>query len=115
MAAAVAMGEAKKNNNQLKVAAATVMETAKMTAMTTTMKAKATVPLMAVRHWGWQRAGGGKSAAEAGSAINIFQTGIVCCLIECFNLEEPIRLPSPHQINVSVQYGCICVLILWFM
>jgi hypothetical protein len=38
----------------------------------------------------WQRAGGGESAAEVGSAINIFQTGIVCCLIECFNLEEPI-------------------------
>jgi hypothetical protein len=35
------------------------------------------------------------------------------------NLEEPIRLPSPHRINVSasacVRYGCFCVLILWFM
>jgi hypothetical protein len=34
----------------------------------------------------------------------------------CINLEEPTRLPSPHQINVSVsacvRYGCVCVLIL---
>jgi hypothetical protein len=33
-----------------------------------------------------------------------------------FNLEEPIRLPSPHWINVSVsacmRYGCVRVLIL---
>jgi hypothetical protein len=66
------------------------MEIAMMTAMTTTMKTKATALLMAARRRRWQRAGGGESAAEAGSVINIFQTGIVCCLIECFNLEEPI-------------------------
>jgi hypothetical protein len=28
---------------------------------------------------------------------------------ERVNLEEPIRLPSPHRINVSVRYGCIRV------
>ncbi len=35
------------------------------------------------------------------------------------DLEEPIRLPSPHRINVSVsacvRYGYVRVLILWFM
>ncbi len=60
-------------------------ETATMTATTTIMKTKATASLTAARRSQWQRAGGGESAAEAGSAINIFQTGIVCCLIECFN------------------------------
>ncbi len=84
LAAGAAMAEAKKNHNQLKAVAATVAETATMTATTTTMKMKAMALLTAARR------AGGKSMAEAGSAINIFQTGIVCCLIECFNLEEPI-------------------------
>ncbi len=39
---------------------------ATMTATSTTMKMKAMAS--EVRHWQWQRAGGGKSAAEAGSA-----------------------------------------------
>jgi hypothetical protein len=78
-------GGGKKNNNQLKAVAAPVMETATMTATKRTMKKKATASLTAARHRGWQRAGGGESATEAGSAINIFQTRIVCCLIECFN------------------------------
>ena len=60
-------------------------EMASMTVMTTTMKTKAMVSLTTARHRRWQQAGGGKSTAEVGSAINIFQTGIVCCLIECFN------------------------------
>jgi hypothetical protein len=75
----------KKNTNQLKAAAATMTETAKMTATTMMMKMKATAPLTAAQRWRWQRAGGGESAAEVGSAINIFQTRIVCCLIECFH------------------------------
>ena len=75
--AATAMAGEKTNNNQLKAVAATVTETATMTAMTRTMIKKATALLMAARRWRWQRAGGGKSAAEAGSLINIFQTGIV--------------------------------------
>jgi hypothetical protein len=54
-----------KNNNQLKAAAATVMEMATMTAMTMTMKTKATALLTEARHWRLQRAGGGKSAAKA--------------------------------------------------
>ncbi len=83
-------GGGKKNNNQLKAAAATVTEMATMTATPTTMKTKATASLMAARRRRWQQAGDGESAAEVGSVINIFQTGIVCCLIECFNLEEPI-------------------------
>ncbi len=60
-------------------------ETAMMTATTTTMKTKAMASLTAARRWQWQQAGGRKRAAEAGSAINIFQTGIVCCLFECFH------------------------------
>ncbi len=66
------------------------MDTAVMTATTRMMKMKALASLTAAWRRRWQRAGGGESAAEVGSAINIFQTGIVCCLIECFNLEEPI-------------------------
>jgi hypothetical protein len=73
----------KKNNNQIKAAAATVTETATMTATTTTMKTKARASLMAARRWWWQRAGSGESAAEAGSAINIFQTGTHQG-VECF-------------------------------
>ncbi len=60
-------------------------ETATMTAKKTKMKTKATALLTAARRWWWQRAGGGESATEASSAINIFQTGIVCYLIECFH------------------------------
>jgi hypothetical protein len=39
-----------------------------MSATTTMIKTKAAASLMAARRWQWQRAGGGKSAAEAGSA-----------------------------------------------
>ncbi len=83
-----------------------------MTAMTTTMKTKAMALLMAARRWRWQQAGGGKSAAEAGSMINVFQTGIVCCIIECFNLEEPISIGYPAHTGfmcLSVLYGCVRV------
>ncbi len=45
------------------------METAMMTAMTTTMKTKAMALLRAARHWRWQQAGSGKSMAEAGGAV----------------------------------------------
>jgi hypothetical protein len=62
------MAGAKTNNNELKAVAATVTETATMTATTRTMQTKATALLTAARHWRWQRAGGSKSAAEAGSA-----------------------------------------------
>ncbi len=104
-------GGGKINNNQLKAAAATVTETTTMTAMTTKMKMKATASLMAARHWRWKQAGGGESAAEAGSMINIFQTGIVCCLIECFNLKEPIIGYPPHTglMCLSVLYRCVSV------
>jgi hypothetical protein len=105
-------GGGKKNNNQLKAAVATVTETMTMTAMTMTMKTKATVSLMAVRRWRWKRVGGGKSVAEAGSAINIFQTGIVCYLLECFTLEEPISSGYPAHTGLmclSILIGCICV------
>jgi hypothetical protein len=39
-----------------------------MTATTMAIKTKATMLLMAARRWQWQRAGGDKSAVEAGSA-----------------------------------------------
>jgi hypothetical protein len=55
-------GGVKKKYNQPKAAAAIVTETAMMTATSTTMKMKATVSLMAARHWQLQRAGGSKSA-----------------------------------------------------
>ena len=96
----------------VKAAAATVTETATMTATTTIMKTKATASLTAARRRRWQRAGGGESAAEAGSTINIFQTGIVCCLIECFILEEPISIVYPAHTELmclSVLYGCVSV------
>ncbi len=44
------------------------METATMTAMSTTMKMKATALSTEARRWQWQRAGGGESTAEVGSA-----------------------------------------------
>jgi hypothetical protein len=68
---------------------------ATMTATTMTMKTKATMSLMAARRWQWHRAGSGKGVAEAGSAINIFQTEFFCCYIECCNLEEPIQVTQP--------------------
>jgi hypothetical protein len=49
-------GGGKKNINQLKAAVASVTETATMTAMTKTMKTKATALLTAARCWQWQRA-----------------------------------------------------------
>ncbi len=62
------MARAKKYNNQLKVAAATVTQMATMTATTKTIKIEATASLVAAQCQQWQRAGDGKSAAKVGSA-----------------------------------------------
>jgi hypothetical protein len=117
----------KNNNNQLKAAAATVTETATMTATTMTMKTKATVSLRAARCRRWQRASGGESAAEAGSAVarqrrwrrqcyggdggsTAMAAARVCIQIfqerreeSEFTWRNQFRLPSPHRINVSVR------------
>jgi hypothetical protein len=97
---------------------ATVTEIATMTATTTTMKVKATASLTAARCWQRQRAGGGESAAEAGSAINIFQTGIVCCLIECFHGEVVLLIVcivAKHYSILLTKYSILELYVLLYI